>query len=483
MNKISVLTFLLLSSLLVLLLSGCRAGCIEQENLEAENSQADVLDVRNGAVIVEDETGPEESTLQHVLNLGVSRVRADTGNTVVLLENGEVWAWGHVGQGGKFCNWCPRRYPRLLAYPMKIIDEVSYISVGSCIMAIRADGSLWVLEENIGIDAEGDLFNPVKVMDDVISISDGSANTMVIKADGSLWGWGSSIWGQLIGGTVIDRHNPVRIMEDVISVSNGGDVTFAIRTDGSLWGWGNNSSGQLGDGTIINRYSPIKIMSDVISVYTSSIHTFAIRSDRSLWAWGNNEHGQLGDGTTINRYSPVKIMYDVISLSGGFRHTAAMRTDGSLWTWGRSYTGQLGCCIGIGYSRGNPVKIMYDVVAVSTGLGHTLAIRTDGSLWGWGSNIWGQVGNGRDNFSPDMGDLMFDVINNTIGEEFIQFVPVEIMSNVAYVSAGMSHSLAVTYDNRIWAWGDNHAGQLGDGTIINSSTPRKVTVLDWLFPN
>jgi alpha-tubulin suppressor-like RCC1 family protein len=39
----------------------------------------------------------------------------------------------------------------------------------------------------------------------------------------------------------------------------------AVKADGSLWAWGTNRFGQLGDGTAESRLSPVKIMDGVIA--------------------------------------------------------------------------------------------------------------------------------------------------------------------------------------------------------------------------
>ena len=49
------------------------------------------------------------------------------------------------------------------------------------------------------------------------------------------------------------------------------------------------------------------------------------------------------------------------------------------------------------------------------------------------------------------------------------------LSDIASVAAGSSHSLAVSSDGRVWAWGDNSEGQLGIGTYGSPrSTPQWV---------
>ena len=92
---------------------------------------------------------------------------------------------------------------------------------------------------------------------------------------------------------------------------------------------------------------------------------------------------------------------------------------------------------------------MEDVIAVSAGTFHTLAITYDNTLWAWGSNysshrihIFGMVIE-----SPAPG-LLGD------GTDEDSNVPVMIMENIASVSADRRHTLAVTTDGYLLAWGD-----------------------------
>ena len=94
------------------------------------------------------------------------------------------------------------------------------------------------------------------------------------------------------------------------------------------------------------------------------------------------------------------------------------------------------------------------VVRLAGGKGHSLALRADGRLMAWGWNASGQLGLG----TPAGSD---------------QATPVAIpgLQDVAGLSAGTLHSLAVRSDGQLFAWGNNAYGQLGDGSLVDRRTP------------
>jgi len=87
------------------------------------------------------------------------------------------------------------------------------------------------------------------------------------------------------------------------------------------------------------------------------------------------------------------------------------------------------------------------------------------TLWVWGSNAGGKLG---------LGDAPYVYGNN-------KFSPVQVgdLSTWTYVQV-MEAMFAFKLDGTLWGWGKNTGGELGDGTVLNRSSPVQVgSATDW----
>ena len=238
------------------------------------------------------------------------------------------------------------------------------------------------------------------------------------------YGFGADGKGQVGDGQTGDAVIPVLVAsgdrspsDRWLTVSAGGAHSVALGNDGKAYAWGGNASGQLGDGTTVQRSRAVVVMSGDIpagvslqQVSAGGSHTLALGSDGKVYAWGANGYGQLGDGTMVERTSPVAV--GVGEMPAGVR-----------------------------------------ITEVRAGQDHSLALGSDGKVYAWGRNGSGQLGDGTTDSRT---------------------VPVAVVvGSVRYsgLAAGRFHSLGLATDGKVYGWGSNGFGQLGDGSTENQVEP------------
>lgn len=154
--------------------------------------------------------------------------------------------------------------------------------------------------------------------------------------------------GALGDGTSTNRLTPVKIGTDTTwsQVSAGSVFSLALKTNGTMWSWGSGLYGELGLGNTNNYQSPQQIGSGTTWTQVSAgvDHSAAIKSDGTIWTWGRNNYGQLGHGDTTQRNSPTQIGSGTTwsKVSCGLDFTLAVKTDGTLWAFGLNSSYQLG---------------------------------------------------------------------------------------------------------------------------------------------
>ena len=279
-----------------------------------------------------------------------------------------------------------------------------------------------------------------------------------------LWSWGFNLYGGLGDNTTAAKSSPVQTVAGgnnwkTVAVGNAG-VAAAIKTDGTLWTWGLNGLGRLGDGTTVAKSSPVQTIAGGTNWKQVAIgggQMAAVKTDGTLWTWGDNGQGLLGDNTTLNKSSPVQTVaggtnWKQVSVSSD--NAAAVKTDGTLWTWGWNGCGNLGD--GTSVSKSSPVQTITGGTnwkQVSVGFDVIAAVKSDGTLWNWGYNGFGALG---DNTTANRNSPVQTVAGGT---------------NWKQVSCGNGVTAAIKMDGTLWLWGWNGNGQLGDGTVVNKSSP------------
>jgi len=241
--------------------------------------------------------GNNSSTQANVLNpapvltsatttlTGVRQITANDDHAAALKTDGTVWVWGS-GISGRLGNGIRNTYS-MVAIPLK---------------------------DSLGVAIGG-----------VKQISAGGAHTMLLMNDGTVLGFGESLFGQIGNGTYLEQlwATPVigangKAFGNVVAVRAGSNATAFLRADGTVWMTGRNTYGQLAQSLTVDKLNvPTQVLmadgsplSGVTQIALESETVVVLRSDGSVWAWGANDAGEVGPNARQSGYSvtvPVRV--------------------------------------------------------------------------------------------------------------------------------------------------------------------------------
>jgi alpha-tubulin suppressor-like RCC1 family protein len=273
-------------------------------------------------------------------------------------------------------------------------------------------------------------------------------------ADGSVWCWGSNNAGMLPPARVQGLTHPAATVDADYTES------CALSDDGWVECWGSSAYGALANSATLGRVRQISL---------GEYHTCALLLDGSIDCWGSNVHGQLGDGTRSDHSTPQPVpgIDSALQVSAGAALTCALLPDRSVSCWGNNSGSDV--CDGLNVVHTSPTAVdgLTDVTQISAGSGHACARHGDGGVSCWGVNFRGEAGVGEPG-SPAQCD-------NGVSRPPARVAGVE---DAIQVAAGDTHTCALNATGTVLCWGDNRAGQLGDGTTTSHAAPAPVLGID-----
>jgi alpha-tubulin suppressor-like RCC1 family protein len=216
-------------------------------------------------------------------------------------------------------------------------------------------------------------------------------------------------------------------------------------------------------------------LSDVLALGGRST---CVRDHNVARCWGENNFGQLGNNINVGTVAPNSTPTLVASIDLGIvrqvavgrAFSCALRDDGRLLCWGENGSGQLGNNTNVGTGASNPAPTLVDNTNLGVVRQLTLGSEHICALRDDGRVFcWGE---------NDFGQLG----NNTnVGTEEPNPAPTLVdntnLGVVRQLALGRRHACALRDDGRVLCWGLNDSGQLGTNTNVGTDAPNPTPTL------
>jgi alpha-tubulin suppressor-like RCC1 family protein len=253
------------------------------------------------------------------------------------------------------------------------------------------------------------------------------------------------------------------------------DTTIAVTGNNEVYTWGSNQHGELGnnESLISNPYMPGEITSlfnlksneNIIKIKASDFNFAIVTSLGRLFVWGsnreylglNNDVRSQNTPLEISEQYPLLLDEKITNIALGDAHTLVVTSLNRIFTCGRNDNGQLGDEF-LEVSK-KPIDIsdkikLYQgelIVDVSCGYYHNGLLTSNGRFFVWGNNLYGQLGNNSRS-------------NKSYPLEITPYLNLNEHEKVMSIMLGDYYTFVITSEGRVYSWGCNDEGQLGDGT-------------------
>ena len=344
----------------------------------------------------------------------IERVAASRRVTKIVLADGRVGLLGEEPYPVKYRGLVPGSVVKIvdgISNAVSIRSSDGFLSDRTVILTAEGDVYGW----GYGQNALGQVYNnnqvtaPVKVtqLSNVadVSLADGNM-TMALKADGSLW---------VLPGLVLDsgQVGAVRVPAlpkiRAIFPTGSGDYEATIAVDESGQAWSVKRALSVRDAANKRTLYPVTVERmlfappDVQQIACTGVGSddtcLAVVADGSIRAWGRND-GSFGDGTTQDSTLPVSVKFPaserVRRISLHRQCALALTESGKLYSWGLCY-----------YLRSS--ELMLTPVAMYSGVGEfavydevrIVTVSTSGLVYSWGNAYSESLGDGRTSRSTE----------------------------------------------------------------------------------
>lgn len=379
------------------------------------------------------------------------------------------------------------------------------VTAGSHACALSVSGNYYCFgdgtEGGLGQGVSSSSLTPVAVSTGgflsgltIKSLSSSGAHSCVIASDNNAYCWGRNNSGQLGDNSITNRNYPVAVVSNgalngltIKSIAAGYDHTCVIASDNNAYCWGRGNEGQLGRGSGAESRVPVAVNKSgllngltIKSIATGGNHSCVIASDDNAYCWGANTLGQLGVNNIVNQMNPQPVYkagalgsQTIASIYAGGNFNCALTIQDNYYCWGENSSGQIGDGTS-GTNRIVPTGFIMNgalngltIKSMSLGSSHVCVLASDNNAYCWGYNFYGQIGKNTSGVGSD----------STSPTAVIRTGQLNGLT-VKKIYAGAQQSCVLASNDKLYCWGQNSSGQVGDGTSgTNRLTPVAVQAI------
>jgi alpha-tubulin suppressor-like RCC1 family protein len=344
---------------------------------------------------------------------------------------------------------------------------VTYVEMDNDAAALTtspiADASVDAREADAGTDSEHSLPG-------IAGLSQGAeaSHTCAITTEGETWCWGSNdYWCECsceenrYGRNLLTAQR-VRIPAKIAAVSLGARHSCALSTSRQLFCWGDNGLNEAvpvrGAHTMVP--TEVQAVPEVEQVALGPNLTCAIVAGGDVLCWGANHDT---DPFAKVLWVPTKVrgLAHASRISIGGESECAVLTDGTAWCWGTPLDGGPSYPVRRGSPTPKQVTGVSDAIDIAVGAEHACVLRRDKTIACWG---------GSDSMAEALGD-------GSQAHGRVAAKPVPNLHEVEQISAGLFHTCA-RQAGKVWCWGTNTEGEVGDGTKLPRTLPVQIPGID-----
>lgn len=403
------------------------------------------------------------------------------GEAVFLTTDGRVFGvgWNAYGQLGDGTTNDASTPVQMILPPGTIVSDI--LGDNASYYIVTNDGKVYFTGYNYrGSAADGTTNDvstpelwPLPVGAVASKVLSNNGSVLILTTDGRVFGAGSmgAQFGSGLDGSDTSLPQQFQLPGGVTATNIWlGSHTFVMGSDGKLYTAGGNLSGELATGSTAPYISTPVVVTppggrSIVDVFSYGVRTvFYKMDDGSLYGAGYNGKGELGNGNTTDQSTltqyPLPVGASVDKVVTDYANmVAVLTTDGRIFASGNNFEDEMGQGV-TSWSVSSPVQIPYPVGAhvaqLVFGSSSLYAIMADGRLFATGMQSFGQLGNGVASTASVSGPLQITLPGNPL---------------VADVSTTNSSVGVLTTDGKVYAFGMNPNGQLGDGTTNDILTP------------